>query len=531
MVSVLGAVMLSTSSFAALGSVPAGAATSSCRTYFSPGTGSHRVCGAILTKYQALGGPHSFLGYPTTNQLATLDGVGRYNNFSSTSSSSNVDGSIYSTPSSGAWSVHGAIRAKWLNMGAERSCEGYPVTDEFAISGGRQSNFHAGNITYSFSTAQATASCGSTPPFSVTPSNTYQVAQENGPGSVNQTDVRWDVYGADLGHMFVAPNGQVAMTFGDTFGGPESNPFFNVSHSDYRSNTMALINPTSSLPTGGLIFSSMVTDPSSPTIAKQLLAPKPGDVTVIPTYGVSVQGQMFLHYMSVQSWGAPGHWTLNNSGIAESTDGGQTWTESPAAQWPGNSNFGQVSMVQPGDGYVYLYGIPGGRYGALQLARVPAFAADMMNLSDYSYWNGLTWVTGQPGAAVDIAPDPVGELSVQWNSYYQKWLMTYLVDPTGQVVLRMSNSLTGPWSAPQVIVDGSKYPELYAPYITPLWNNGPDIFFNLSLYGPYQVFLMHTSLTATSGTAQPSIAAPPTVVTSPRVTYPFDHGVGSTRSR
>jgi hypothetical protein len=109
--------------------------------------------------------------------------------------------------------------------------------------------------------------------------------------------------------------------------------------------------------------------------------------------------------------------------------------------------------------------------------------------------------------------------------------MTYLIDPTGQVVLRMSNSLTGPWSAPQVIVDGSKYPELYAPYITPLWNNGPDIFFNLSLYGPYQVFLMHTSLTATSGTAQPSIAAPPTVVTSPRVTYPFDHGVGSTRSR
>ena len=45
--------------------------------------------------------------------------------------------------------------------------------------------------------------------------------------------------------------------------------------------------------------------------------------------------------------------------------------------------------------------------------------------------------------------------------------MTYLVDPTDQVVLRMSKSLAGPWSAPQVIVDSSQYPQLYAPYITP----------------------------------------------------------------
>ena len=84
---------------------------------------------------------------------------------------------------------------------------------------------------------------------------------------------------------------------------------------------------------------------------------------------------------------------------------------------------------------------------------------------------------------------------MQWNSYYQKWLMTCLVDPTGQVVVRMSGSLTGPWSAPQVIVDSSQYPELYAPYITPLWDNGPDIYFNMSVYDHYQVYLMHTSLT------------------------------------
>ena len=49
--------------------------------------------------------------------------------------------------------------------------------------------------------------------------------------------------------------------------------------------------------------------------------------------------------------------------VAYSDNGGQSWTEDPNTKWPGNSNFGQVSMVQPGDGYVYLFGIPRGRYG------------------------------------------------------------------------------------------------------------------------------------------------------------------------
>jgi hypothetical protein len=71
----------------------------------------------------------------------------------------------------------------------------------------------------------------------------------------------------------------------------------------------------------------------------------------------------------------------------------------------------------------------------------------------------------------------------------------YLVDPTGQIVLRTATKLTGPWSSAQVVVTSAKYPELYAPYITPEWDNGPDIYFDMSMYGPYHVVLMHTELT------------------------------------
>ncbi|MDQ6838706.1 MAG: L,D-transpeptidase family protein [Actinomycetota bacterium] len=164
--------------------------------YYSPSTGAHSVHGAILGHYQALGGPTGLLGYPVTDETGTPDGVGRYNHFSNdasiywtpqtgawsvhggirdrwaamgwergpvgypvTDETGTPDGvgrynhfsndaSIYWTPQTGAWSVHGAIRDRWQSMGWERGPLGYPVSDEFGIPGGRQSNFEHGAITW-----------------------------------------------------------------------------------------------------------------------------------------------------------------------------------------------------------------------------------------------------------------------------------------------------------------------------------------------------------------------------------------------
>jgi uncharacterized protein with LGFP repeats len=120
--------------------------------YWSPSSGAWEVHGLVRGKYVALGGPTSPLGYPATNETGTPDGVGRFNHFTNS-------GSIYWTPGTGAWSIHGAIRARWASMGWERSCLGYPVSDEFGIPGGRQSNLQHGVITYSLSTGRSTSSC------------------------------------------------------------------------------------------------------------------------------------------------------------------------------------------------------------------------------------------------------------------------------------------------------------------------------------------------------------------------------------
>ena len=101
--------------------------------YWSSSTGAHEVHGSIWKHYQSLGGPASVLSFPTTDQTPTPDGVGRYNHFAGPPG---WGGSIYWTDSTGAWEVHGAIRAKWASLGWERSVLGYPVSDETPTSDG-----------------------------------------------------------------------------------------------------------------------------------------------------------------------------------------------------------------------------------------------------------------------------------------------------------------------------------------------------------------------------------------------------------
>jgi hypothetical protein len=130
----------------------------SFRLYWSAATGVHRLsvgrnpaCPApeLLDAYLRLGGHSSPLGPPSSDDACTADGRGRFAHFGTA-------GSIYSTDRTGAHSVSGAIRAKWVSMGLERSTLGYPTSDEFDISGGRRSTFEHGRIDYDAATGAVT---------------------------------------------------------------------------------------------------------------------------------------------------------------------------------------------------------------------------------------------------------------------------------------------------------------------------------------------------------------------------------------
>ena len=96
----------------------------------------------------------------------------------------------------------------------------------------------------------------------------------------------------------------------------------------------------------------------------------------------------------------------------------------------------------------------------MSLARIPG--SPLLDKSACQYWDGHGWQVGDEAAAVPVA-------------------------------------LTGPWSGPRVLVAGADYPALYGGFIDPLHNDGRDLYFTLSQWGPYNVFWMHTTLKSETG--------------------------------
>jgi hypothetical protein len=306
--------------------------------------------------------------------------------------------------------------------------------------------------------------------------------QLTGPGSPNQTFERWNVGGTDLGFTFFH-EGDLYMVFGDTYGRERS---------DWRSNTMAKMADVES-PAGGLEIEHFISDPSGR--ATELLSSQKVywvEQTVIPTNGTSVDSRMILHYMSVRRWVAPGQWRINHAGLAYSDDGGQTWTKTGPV-WAETSNFGQVAFVQDDSepGSVYLFGIPAGRFGQVRLARVPG--AGILRSAAYEYWDGSGWSRAESEAAT-VVPAPVGELSVAWSGYLERWVMMYLDERVDAIVVRTADELTGPWTKPSLVASARDHPQLYAPFIIPFDSNEPEIFFTMSRWDSYNVYLMHLRL-------------------------------------
>jgi glucose/arabinose dehydrogenase len=109
--------------------------------YWTAGSGAHQIGGEIKRKWAAFGYERG-MGYPTTDESVTPGGGARYNHFTK-------NGSIYWSGATGAHNVQGEIRNRWAALGWERSYLGLPTSDEYAISGGGfRSDFQGGYIVY-----------------------------------------------------------------------------------------------------------------------------------------------------------------------------------------------------------------------------------------------------------------------------------------------------------------------------------------------------------------------------------------------
>lgn len=323
-----------------------------------------------------------------------------------------------------------------------------------------------------------------------------EIAQLTGPGAINDTE-GVAVAGTDLGSM-VTVDDRTYFLFGDTFGerDPDS---IGGQGGIWRSNVAAYT--TDDDPSDGITFDGWA--PLDDVGWAQALiegdhAPNDGngEVTKIPTNGFAIGDTLYVHYMSVRHWGEPGVWDANFAALVRSEDGGETWESVEGPRWDGDSNFIQVATakaVDGGDEYVYLWGIPAGRLGGVALMRVKATEEAVESADAYEYFTGVDadggpqWGDGPEAAELILGPT-VGELSVMWSTYLERWVMTY--SDAGNAYIREGLTPWGPWGDQIEMVSSSDYAGLYSPYLDPRYtsDDGRTLYFTLSLWGPYNVF-------------------------------------------
>ncbi|MBV9313040.1 MAG: DUF4185 domain-containing protein [Pseudonocardia sp.] len=346
-----------------------------------------------------------------------------------------------------------------------------------------------------------------TPPL-VVPEQVEVVAKVTGEDSPNRTGTRFGFLATDLGILWDDGSGGVLVAFGDTYGRGWRGPGAGARSADHRRNILARTtrpaagtnDATGAGPDldSGLRLESVISDAQQH--ATEIL---PRDrrawfeSTVIPTSGIAIGGVQYLHYMSVMRWRRRG-WRTNYGGIAYSTDGGRTWTKDRQARWR-NSPLArrpfQLGAFTRDEHSIYLFGTRNGRFSDIYLARVePASVGD---LSRYEYWTGAGWTGARRSSqrrAKPVAHGPAGELSVAFHRGLGRWLMVHLDDPAGRIVLRAADAVTGPWSEGQVLVSAAEYPALYGGFLHPHALDGDTIYFTMSQWGPYNVFLVRARL-------------------------------------
>lgn len=315
---------------------------------------------------------------------------------------------------------------------------------------------------------------------------------------------KWDVYGTDLGIPVYSPAyKRMYFLFGDTFGIGE----IEAGKPRYWRSTIAGYTSDFDF-TKGVNWEGFFEDKDGK--ARELVAAHHTksidrlEVTKICQGGIEVDGKLYLFYESINNWGptASGIWHLNFGGVIRSDDGGKTCVRIPDLTWieptdpedvmiasrlvredesmhkidiefdanahvaPG---YGQMYACDGKDGYIYLFGRPGGRIRGIKVARVRRENIETFAAYDYlvryengqpvwkNYREGLDEIIANPEAA-EVIPAPTSNMSVSYNGYLGCWLLTYYY-PSKGIYFATSKTPYGPFSEPQVVIPFD-HPEL-----------------------------------------------------------------------
>lgn len=107
---------------------------------WSSGTGAHSVNGGIKGRYLDQGGVSGYMGYPIENEVCNQPKGGCYQWFQG--------GLIFWSPTTGAQPIRGGMKTKYASMGWHLSYLGYPATPETCTGGQCIQTFQGGYLSW-----------------------------------------------------------------------------------------------------------------------------------------------------------------------------------------------------------------------------------------------------------------------------------------------------------------------------------------------------------------------------------------------
>ena len=245
-----------------------------------------------------------------------------------------------------------------------------------------------------------------------------ELGKVTGKDAFTDTAQRFDVGATDLGFCYYDAQMQRLVTiFGDTYGANKSG--------NWRSNVALYTDQTDYFK--GIAYNGALTATGhgesgaavqlTPNGGRVVLiqgsvAETPKTSTCIPTGAVMVGDTTYLFYMEVDENGFQdsGEWFVYCCRVLKSEDHGASWTQVEGLTWQARTetgevgvapNFAQIYPFLAEDGYIYIYGIPGGRSGGTKLSRVEAEKIE--EFESYEYFTGYDndgaakWRTGSSG--------------------------------------------------------------------------------------------------------------------------------------
>ncbi len=321
-----------------------------------------------------------------------------------------------------------------------------------------------------------------------------EVAKITGPDSINKDPLlESGIYGTDLG-IPVKFKDETILLFGDSFSGPKMSGM-------WKSNFLA--RSTDKDLYDGISF-DVVTNSNGAALPFCEGRHMDGnefdnnvEVTKIPTGGIEINGTMYVFYMSIRYWGVAGSWKVNYNQCLKSKDL-KSWSEVKSLRFSESEAqcFGQIYPYKDEKSdYIYLYGIPGGRNGGCVLGRVKEDSFENREEIEYLI-KANTWKKGNEGLAslntnpYYVAEPGVSELSVSYNEYLGKYMMSYVKN--SQIIIMTSNTPYSKFKDPIVILKEGDYNGIYGGFICPgfVADGGKSIYLTISSWADYNVYLV-----------------------------------------